>query len=208
MGAAGSWAERPAGENRPGVADTKMSGEAPQLHPCFPLQKFPALSLMRSFPPECPLQLPWSSAHLAVPSQPLHRSPRCSAVLQGSGDGDGIAELVPVSLSPLQPPLHAAAERAAEGGRAAAIAADSGSPEQLRSFASGAKAPGLANSGRQEPGAALPWEHGEANPAGLSPCRHIRGATATQGCPQHCPATPGPPGSYLRWWWPTGRQPS
>lgn len=43
--------------------------------PCFPLQKFPALSLPRSFPPECPFQLPLmlcspSCAHPAAPSQP------------------------------------------------------------------------------------------------------------------------------------------
>lgn len=96
------------------MADTKMSGEDPQLHPCFRLQKFPALSLTRSFPPERPFQLPSSSAHLPVPTHRLHRSPYCSANMQGPVlllvMGIATAELVPMSLSPLRPPLHAAAQ--------------------------------------------------------------------------------------------------
>lgn len=116
MRAAGSWVEWPAGESRPDVADTKMSGEDPRLHPCFLLQNFPALSLTRSFPPECSFQLPSSSAHLPVPTHSLHHSPRCSANAPGPAllpapvMGIAMAELVPVSLSSLQPPLHAAAE--------------------------------------------------------------------------------------------------
>lgn len=82
LGTAGSRVERPGGASRPDVADTKMSGEDAQLHPCCLLQKFPALSLTRSFPPECPFHPPSSPAPLPCPptaSIPSHaaRPTRC-----------------------------------------------------------------------------------------------------------------------------------
>lgn len=71
-------------------------------------------------------------------------------------------------------------------------------PAQLRSLASSAKAPGSGNSGRQEPGAALPWEEGEAKPNRASkpmwthPGSHSDPTGPPPTLPRHARATPVP----------------
>lgn len=203
MRAAGSWVEWPGGESRPDVADTKMSGEDPQLHPCFPLQKFPALSLTRSFPPECPFQLPSSSAHLPVPTHSLHHSPHRSANVHGPAllpvpvMGITTAEPVAVSLSPLQPPLHAAAEPG--HGREAEL------PALLQNqvlLASSEVLPLVQKLQDQQTQAGRnlelrsPGSTEKPSPAGLSPCGHIQTDTAIPRVPptlpRHSRANPVP----------------
>lgn len=123
--------------------------------------------------------------------------------------GMAVAELVPVSLSPLQPPLHAAAQPG--HGREAELPALLQNQVLLTSsevLPLVQKLRDLANSDRQEPGAVLPWEHAEAKPGRAKPMgTHPKSHSGAAGVPNTAPSLQGHPASYLRWWWRKGRQP-
>lgn len=132
------------------MADTEMLGDGPWLNPCFPLWKFPAFPLMTSSPLECPFS-PLHPPHalLCPPARSLAATPRASpqgpALPPALVTGIAMAELVPASLSPLQPPLHAAAEPLqGRPSRAGSIAAEIKSHSPALKFSLRCKSSGIS----------------------------------------------------------------
>lgn len=196
MSAAGSRVEWPGGGSRPDAADTEMSGEGLWLHPCLPLQKFPALSPTTSFPPECPSSSPHPLHALprpparSVTAPPACTAPRCR-LLQWWGSPWLSWCLCPC---PLCCHPYTLQQSPCRGGQAelAGVAAEIKSSSLAPKFSLWCKSSRIS---KLKQAAALPWEEGEAKPSRASkpmrtqPNSHSNPA----GPPQDCPVTPGPP---------------
>lgn len=137
--------------------------------PCLPASHFRSLQPFPSgqFATRVPSQLPRPPYGPAVPTRSRCRSCTASTYTRAASMEVTMAELAPVAWSPPQPPPRVAAEpfqgRTGRAGRC--CCRDRVLLPRLRSLASVQKALGLANSGRQEPGARLPREQGELSPA-------------------------------------------